>query len=55
MDSLVKGLVLLTTIALVLDLFDFFSYTHIAIICYILLALSCLYFLVRKYKFNEEE
>ncbi|WP_413512036.1 hypothetical protein [Myroides odoratus] len=54
MDKLVKGLVLVTTVALVLNLFDFFSYSHMEWVCYALLVLSGLYFLLRRYRFRGE-
>ena len=54
MDKLVKGLVLVTTMGLVLNLFDFFSYNHVDLVCYALLILSGAYFLVKKYRFRDE-
>jgi len=54
MDKLVKGLVLVTTLGLVLNLFDFFSYNHADWVCYAVLVLSGLYFVVRKYRFRDE-
>ncbi|WP_199268594.1 hypothetical protein [Myroides fluvii] len=54
MDKLVKGLMVLTTIGLVLNLFDFFSYNHADLVCYALLILSGAYFIVKKYRFRNE-
>lgn len=54
MDKLVKVLVLVTTLGLVLNLFDFFSYSHADLVCYALLILSGVYFLVKKYRFRDE-
>lgn len=54
MDKLVKGLVLVTTLGLILNLFDVFSYSHADWVCYAVLVLSGLYFLVRKYRFRDE-
>lgn len=54
MDKLVKGLVLMSTIALILNLFDFFGYDHTDWICYALLIFSGIYFLIRKYCFRNE-
>ncbi|WP_197429564.1 hypothetical protein [Myroides odoratus] len=54
MDKLVKVLVLVTTLGLVLNLFDFFSYRHADLVCYALLILSGVYFLVKKYRFRDE-
>ncbi|MDM1045142.1 hypothetical protein HX004_09570 [Myroides sp. 1354] len=54
MDKLVKGLVLLTTMGLVLNLFDFFSYGHADLVCYALLILSGVYFLIKKYRLRNE-
>lgn len=54
MDKLVKGLVLMATIALILNLFDFFGYDHADWVCYALLIFSGVYFLVRKYRFRNE-
>jgi len=54
MDKLVKVLVLVTTMGLVFNLFDFFSYSHTDLVCYALLILSGVYFLVKKYRFRDE-
>lgn len=54
MDRLVRGLVVVTTMGLILNLFDFFSYNHADLVCYALLIFSGAYFIVRKYRFRNE-
>lgn len=54
MDKLVRGLVLVTTLGLILNLFDVFSYSHTDWICYAVLVASGLYFLVRKYRLRDQ-
>ncbi len=48
MDKFVKGVIGLSTLALILDLFDLFNFSGVNIVCYTLLLFCGLYFVLKK-------